>query len=261
VQGLDARLAVANDESYLYLSLATSDPELVGEISSRGLNVWFDPTGGDSERLGVRLPAAGPRFPGPGGRVDAGAPGASTPRPERRLPPERAGGVELLGPGRDQHHWINGAEAEAAGFRSAMAHDASLVYELRVPLSAKDGWDLKSSSGGRLGIGLTFARKEEAGGWSGGKDKDRPDGPAPDRAQGPLTPVAGGGRDVGPYGGPQDPTGRGMPTDSAGVIGGTVGPNDGPGGLGGPGGASAWGPHVGPPEVWAVFRLATPPGK
>jgi hypothetical protein len=225
----DARLAVANDESYLYLSLATSNPDLVRQLSRHGLTVWFDSAGGRAQGLGLRLPP-------PGLRGLAGRPGP----------------VEMLGTSPGQHRWVTGAEAEALGVSSAVAHEGSLVYELRVPLAGKEAWSLKLGAGGRLGIGLATPEgfgspademKAWERGWAAGGAGPSPEGPGV--GEGPVGP------------------GVRNPVDISGVAGPTGG------GFGGPGGpvdregrsretGERGGSRREPLELWAVVRLAGP---
>lgn len=234
----DARLAVANDESYLYLSLATSNPDLVRQLSRHGLTVWFDSAGGRAQGLGLRLAPA--RLPPPGARGPIG----------------RSGAIELLGPAPGAHRWVTGAEAEALGVRGAVAHEGSLVYELRVPIAAQEGWSLKPAAGGRLGIGLAtpegFGSAEDEKtawerGWASGGGGPSPEGPGV--GEGPVGPGARNPAEAGVVGGP---TGGGF---------------EGPGGPAGRGREGRGGPgesersRRGPLEVWAVVRLAGPGAK
>ena len=237
----DARLAVANDESFLYLSLATSNPDLVRQLTRHGLTIWFDSAGGRAQGLGLRLAPA--RLPPPGVKVPGG----------------KSGAIELLGPAPGAHRWVTGAEAEALGVRGAVAHEGSLVYELRVPIGAKEGWSLKPAAAGRLGIGLAtpegFGSPEDEKtawerGWAAG-------------GEGPSTAGLGIG-DTPPDRGTRTPTGA----QPGGVGGPTGGGFEGPGGPAGreregrgPSAGELRGPSRGPLEVWAVVRLAAPGSK
>jgi hypothetical protein len=263
---VDARLAVANDDTSLYLSLATDDPQLVRQLSRQGLTVWFDPAGGQAERFGIRLPPAPPALGRSGEYRPTGGPARDRDGPQRRVPgaaedrPERPGGwalrgepggVELLGPEPGGRRRLTKAEAQERGIESAVAREGSLVYELRIPLAAKDGWSLGSGPGSRLGIGLatperSAERRGEERGWGGGARGDSAGEEGP--------PMDGDGSPVGLG---NDPTGGGYSRGEGGggFGGGFGGRGGGPGGRGGGGRGGARPESL---EVWAVLRLASP---
>jgi hypothetical protein len=62
-----------NDSENLYICFVTNDQAAQREIMRNGLTVWFDPSGGSSERYGIKFPlSAGfnsPKEPGSSGSV------------------------------------------------------------------------------------------------------------------------------------------------------------------------------------------------
>lgn len=263
---VDARLAVANDDSSLYLSLATSDPQLVRQLSRQGLTVWFDPAGGQAEVLGIRLPPAPPAFGRSGEDWPSGRPARDRGGPQRRgsgaaedgqEPPGgwalrgEPGAVELLGLEPGDRRRLTRAEAQARGIESAVAQEGSLVYELRIPLAAKDGWNLGAGPGRRLGVGLATPersgeRRSEGRSWGGGASGDGAGEAGP-----PMDP------DGSPVGLGSDPMGGGYGGGEGGAgLGGGFGGRGGGRGRRGAGGRGGARPEA--LEVWAVLRLASP---
>jgi hypothetical protein len=49
-------VGVMNDQEYLYVAVVTSDREVRHQILSRGLVLWFDPTGEKIKRFGIQYP-------------------------------------------------------------------------------------------------------------------------------------------------------------------------------------------------------------
>ena len=57
-------VGVRNDSENLYICFITNDQSAQRQIMRSGLTVWFDPSGGSSERYGIKFPL-GARFSAP----------------------------------------------------------------------------------------------------------------------------------------------------------------------------------------------------
>lgn len=161
--GSDLSIGIRNDADDLYLSLMTSDRELVDQMMFQGLVVWFDPGGQKAESFGVRFPlgvmADGrPGSLGAGGGPTAGAPPEGL-RPGELDPATRdrmyerslAGGNLLVAPGdtiriTDEMGIAFEGRAEYGGF----------TYELRVPLRTGPGrpYAIGAEPGQTIAIGF-----------------------------------------------------------------------------------------------------------
>ncbi len=161
----DARIAVANDADALYLSLETSDPNLARLIAHRGLTLWFDPTGGEKQTLGVRFPLPADAPPSRWGEIGGSRPGGAQLDSLELLGPQPYTRRQLTPPGAD------GVEVAVGGGPGV------ITYELRVPLAAAAAWGLGVAPGARLGVGVE-AKGVRAGGprgrdGEGGRDGGR----------------------------------------------------------------------------------------
>lgn len=204
-------VGTANDAQTLYLSVSTTDRELIESILRHGLTVWFDPAGGDEQTLGFRIPARRQGFGEPNGLPPRGrgAPRGRTPRGgdsrrgrESGTPPiepgQKAIEFELLGPLPGLIRRVTSPGDEHVQVVLEARTDL-VVVEARLPLAAPSGWALGVTPGDTLGIGWEVEPGMPA----------RPDGRSgpPGRGDRGGPPPPGGG---GP-GGFGRPNGSGMP--------------------------------------------------
>ena len=49
-------LGLHNDGTHLYVAILANRPEAVRQMMGLGMTVWFDPEGGNKEKLGIRFP-------------------------------------------------------------------------------------------------------------------------------------------------------------------------------------------------------------
>ncbi len=164
-----ATLAVANDSQFFYLCLKTSDRQLTRQIFSRGLIVSFNPEGKKKPALSISYPLGGPV-----GRIFREMNPDEQPltRPDQRPflePQDRFGKrgkdfepqtpefLELeirQGKGGTGVRYSIG---QLTGLAVKIARQESeLVYELRIPLSAKIGGTctLNTKPGKSLAVGF-----------------------------------------------------------------------------------------------------------
>ena len=142
-------VAVSNDESYLYLCLSTSDRGVEREIMIAGLTVWFDPSGGSDQKLGVRFPLGRPPSAGAMAMPEEGVESSA-------MAALFVGGeMELLGPGKDER-FMTPITSEKEVLVRVNASAGKLVYEMRIPLKSTPGhpFALDVSLGSPVGVGF-----------------------------------------------------------------------------------------------------------
>jgi hypothetical protein len=216
-------IAAANDGQFLYLAVATSDPQLRRTLAS-GLVVWFDPAGTKKADIGLQLPGLAERGMGePGAPRDAATEPAS---------PEISEHVDALGPGK-LRRLIQLSPALGIEVASG-TEEGRLVFELKVPLvtSPDHTFAVGAAAGHTIALGLFSPEIPEA-------HREGPGG----GGRGGVSGGAGGGG-MGGYGG-----GRG------GGGGGGGGGGRGGGGRGGYGG-DAERAHETPLKLWVRLQLA-----
>jgi hypothetical protein len=146
--------AVCNDSTYLYLLLSTTDHGLQRQIFARGLNIWFDATGGSDKTFGIHFPLGMK----PGQRMRP-LDGQGEPTGDQEEPPRMGEGavheMEILGPGADDKMIVSLVQEKDIQLKMSNDHGI-LVYELRVPLvrdrSHPNG--IGGSLAGPVGVGL-----------------------------------------------------------------------------------------------------------
>ncbi len=228
----DQHLAVGvrNDNEHLYAALFISDLRLQAQVLTRGLTIWFDPSGQKLKTFGIRCPAAlagdqaheFTRTLLDGGDVDSLIDAYKV----------QADQVQLLGGESDA---ASPVPMGASGVEVAFGVCGGLLtYELEVPLApsaSNPTAAIRVQPGGSFSVGL-----ETRGSWREGMRGAGPGGAGP--GGGP-----GGGRGRGPSGSP---------------------PAGGPGGPppGGPGGSGGRDGSQGAPQwlsLWAKIRLSAAP--
>ncbi|MBN2171100.1 MAG: hypothetical protein JW819_07270 [Candidatus Krumholzibacteriota bacterium] len=176
-------VGVANDDSILYLVLATGNRDLQAQILRQGLIIWFDPTGGKARTFGAQYPL--------GTMADALEDGALTRRrqPEGGEQDEAARRQRLAEAaeavrGRMRIHFTGEGDAwslavaECRGVSVSYRVEASrLVVEMAIPLWTGPGrpYAVGAGAGGTLALGFQTpeldreARREAMGGRGGGR--------------------------------------------------------------------------------------------
>jgi hypothetical protein len=192
-----ASIGIKNDAEHLYLCLITQEPTRSRQAVSRGLILWFDPSGGKEKKFGINYPlgaGAGMR-PGPGQR-------GQVRDPEKIRENREAAAAASL----EELKFLdaNGQELnlmkveELTGMEIAAESTGGMfIYELKVPLRTPS--DLPSVLGAQpgriLSIGLEIPKMDmpsmrgsRPGGGMGGRPGGRGTGGMPGGGMG------GGGR-------------------------------------------------------------------
>ena len=158
----DAQLTagVRNDSNFLYLVIKATDRQQAFQIMGLGLTIWFDPSGGSGQKLGIHFPLGrkeeaeyAPQQQEDGQNEDMGFMSQS--------PNE----LELLGV--NDNGPVRLSIADAKGLELQInSNRQALVYELRVPLHTSDQYPYAiNPKGDQIGIG-----------FEGGKFEGRPSG-------------------------------------------------------------------------------------
>ena len=212
-KGKPVTMGVSNDESYLYLTLSTSDQELMLKALRLGLIVWLDPTGGTKKTLGIKYPTglfgSGQRS----ARTDRGpvSRAANIPQMIRALSVSQPW-LELLGPNGNEAYQLPAADTALVHVRLDYSEYGQLVYELKLPLSNLPDFPHAYSidPGGKLGIGFATGSmgisRMRGSGPGGGMPGGRPGGMPGGMPGGRPGGIPGGGmRGGGPRPGTMEP--------------------------------------------------------
>lgn len=142
-------MGIQNDTEFLYLALATSDPELRPALAS-GVVIWFDPLSKKLQNAGVRLSGV-ERRPLPGAEPEPPMPGSSGARATNRA----LATFDWLGPGKNERRLVD-VEPRLGVEAASGVDEGVLVYELRIPLArtADRPFAVSAAPGGTLSIGL-----------------------------------------------------------------------------------------------------------
>lgn len=183
--GSDLSVGFRNDAEYLYVSIMTSDEDLVNQLMLEGLVVWFDPTGQKAESFGIRFPL-----------------GVLDPATRERMYERSMSGGRVLTPGGDTVRIESSSGIEFEG----RADYGGFIYELRVPLRSgpEQPYAIGAEPGQTIAIGFTtpeidmdelFERAGQRGGGAppGGSAGGRPQ-PGGVSGGGPGGPGGGGAR-------------------------------------------------------------------
>lgn len=229
----DAQLTTGlrNDSSNMYIILKAADRRQAFQIMGLGLTVWFDPSGGTSEKFGIHFPLGGHMDRETSQENSEDNPDNSqnqNPGFQEMSPNE----LEILGANENGPVRLTVADTKGIELQLNRQGDG-LIYELKVPLHKSPVHPYAvNASGTYLGIG-----------FEGGKFEARESG------------GSGGGRTRGGEGGGMGPGGEG---------GGSGMPGEGGGrgmGRGGRGRSSGEGGQTQQPkqiDFWLKVRLATP---
>ena len=153
-------LGAANDSHSLILCATTVDPTIQIQVVRQGLEVWFDPDGGNDREYGIRFPS-GMQRAGMRGMMQHGGGGMRRPDPEQlaALFDEAMLNSEMELMSRGDKEGQRVALADLTGFEARISYDRGrMVYELKVPLrrgSNRHGIPVSKQS---VGIGFATPR-------------------------------------------------------------------------------------------------------
>lgn len=166
------RVAVANDDAYLYLGLSTDDPAVQRQVISRGLIVWLDAGGGKKKTFGVQYPIGLVNMIGQGGFAGRGGQPPSDEERQRRLE-ESLVSLQIHD---EQDEPLHLSVADFVGGELGFARSfGSVGYEMRIPLQATDAqpYAVGAAPGAAIGIGIEVPEldretlREQFGGMGG----------------------------------------------------------------------------------------------
>jgi hypothetical protein len=173
-------IQLANDRSFLYLRLVTSDPAARTQIMRRGLVVWFDPEGKTKKRFGLKYPVVesseeqlgsgryGGHRQGAGDSGGSGSAGrGERPSDDSYRPADH---IDILSSNKDDERSLT--LDHASGIEAAARVDqGTLVYELKVPLARSDEhpYAIGTGPGKTIGIGLETPKVEHTSHDEGGR--------------------------------------------------------------------------------------------
>jgi hypothetical protein len=146
-------VGLQNDNAFLYLLISTSDRKKQMQILNSGLNIWFDPNGGNSKKLGMRFPL---------GRIESGQQFSNredrTENPdndihENNMNQNRFSEIEIYEI--ETNSWNKNGLNEIKGLEVKMSKtNDRLVCEYKIPLKSQNADFYIPASGGKLGIGI-----------------------------------------------------------------------------------------------------------
>lgn len=147
------RVAVANDDEYLYLGLSTDDPNVQRQVMARGLLVWLDAEGGKGKTFGIKYPIGLVAMAGQGG-FGRRAGGQQPTEDERRRRFEQS--LVNLEIHDTQEDPLRLTVAEFDGELAFTRSFGTASYELKIPLKAASeyGYAVGSTPGAAIGIGI-----------------------------------------------------------------------------------------------------------
>ena len=177
-KGENIVIGVMNDDSYLYVTLSTSDRRTMMQIMRLGLTVWLDPRGRTKKVLGISYPIGG---------LDGGMRSAGIRSRDRNEMPdletqiqslnESQRWVEILGPDKDDIARVSVRNDDGIQIEIGYPSYGQFVYELRIPLkqTPDSPYAIDTSPGKAIGIGFEtgeMARgamgRQSRGGMRGG---------------------------------------------------------------------------------------------
>lgn len=127
----ESKIAVglANDEKYLYLSVAPLDRGVAMQIMTMGFTAWFDSTGRGDKIFGIRYPIGFEGAMLPMSLHERGQSGD----PFEEITKGKSNEVEIIGPGKLDRTRLT--FHELIGITLKLSHQKNgMFYELRVPL-------------------------------------------------------------------------------------------------------------------------------
>jgi hypothetical protein len=182
-------MAAVNDGESLFVVLTASDRVARTEILRQGLIVWFDASGKDKKRFGLKFPIGTGLSEGDfHGRRRGGGADPSSGSGEREGPPPASGAphdapieppnrLEILGASKDDARSFTADKAPGIEVKVGQA-EGLLTYELKVPLASNDAhpYAIGAQPGALISVGLEMpklempegGRREGGGGGRGG---------------------------------------------------------------------------------------------
>ena len=168
---LNALVGVENDDKFLYLCLVTTDQQLQSKILRMGLTVWFDKTGNNDKKFGIKFPLG---FSGMNRQNFTGE--RFNPEQSQRPNPQEINDrilknqtdMEFVG-AKNEEVRLPVAQLKGVELKLGLK-DGRFVYEMRVPLSHAGGYDyaISADTGSVVSVGLetgkmNFDRSENRG--------------------------------------------------------------------------------------------------
>ena len=142
---------VQNDDKSLSLRLSTRNRSLQRQISTAGLTVWLDETGGKKMTYSLRFPPLSPN-------------GQQEPvQRDREEKSEYAGIIEIIGPGESEFSRMSIEDSLPYGIRYKTGIvGGDFVVEIQLPLirNAATPYGVTSSKRNVIGIGLVSVQRE-----------------------------------------------------------------------------------------------------
>jgi hypothetical protein len=234
-----------NDQSHLYIAIASSDREVQRQIMHSGLYLWFDEGGKESKNFGVHFPV-GMRESSAEIETPAGPPRG---RPDSLMTEffENTRDIMLYSPVNEEWRMTTVGSTGDADAVAGYEKNA-LVLEYKVPLGrlGEAGYGIGAPTGGVIGVGL---ESPEVKAPRTRQDGPPGDGSGPGRGESP-----GGEPGEGPpgMGGGNRPRGDGFPPGAGDRPG-----MEGPPGTGGPGSKPPGGPSLPKAiKIWARVGLS-----
>jgi hypothetical protein len=156
----DVTLGLMNDETHLYIAMASDDRVRLMQVLGAGLTLWFDPEGGKEKTFGVRFPvgAAGTGPPPMAGGQRHDDEEQMRAMLEERLAELEVADLEILES--IDATPIALSRAEASGIEVQLGwQGGALAYELAVPLNWGLGhpYAIGVPAGETVGVGLETA--------------------------------------------------------------------------------------------------------
>lgn len=173
VEKENVAIGVFNDDTFLYLSLLSTDRSLQRQMTMLGFTLWFDPDGGKDKTFGIRFPigrfAEGSMLPRRWHEQGEGAPPEGFEESLRE--------IEIIGPEKNQRRLLSISDLEGIEIRVDHSFEA-LCYEIKVPLQRSEQYlfAIDSDPGKQIGVGFettalnreTMREKMGRGGFGGG---------------------------------------------------------------------------------------------
>ena len=161
------RWAVMNDDENLYLCIMSAKPNLGRQLMFRGMTVWFDPNGGDNQKMGVRFPIGMGRGGGPPqeGGEDMDQRGNRVPMMQR----QSLNDFEFLGPTDKDVQMVPRMQGQGVELHLTSTPER-FVYEMKIPLSSSSShpYAVESHPGAAIGVCIETGTQRRGQGTEGG---------------------------------------------------------------------------------------------
>lgn len=149
----DSYISIRNDDMFLHVAFTTTDPALQDRILKQGIFFWFDQTGGEGRRFGIRYPVAWGTMPASmdaaprTGETESGFPIAGYGKP--------GDDVEIYTDGYKEYERLGKKDAGGIDVRVARLSD-TLLCQVKIPLRgrARGPYALGAGPGDMIGVGI-----------------------------------------------------------------------------------------------------------